>query len=207
MPDEDWAVPANLTICLIFPPQNNVFWLLCPVTPQFLGNWGQAKLLTFWGTSLTSLASAGCRVAARGEPAGFIFTTSPTASAAASPARHLASAGCRVAARGEPACFIFTIDCTLRASARHPTSLVPMALPAHPPSLGAHLRPSFLPPPPHSPPTTFSISHSLSPLTHPSISPLAPPFGDPPPAHTHASLVPSAEETKLCSTVVSTNAI
>jgi hypothetical protein len=27
------------------------------------------------------------------------------------------------------------------------------------------------------------------------------------PAHTHAPLVPSAEETKLCSTVVSTNAI
>ncbi len=75
------------------------------------------------------LASAGCRVEARGEPTSFIFTVDCTLLASA---RLLASAGCRVAARGEPAGFIFTIDCTLRASARHPTSPVPVALPAHP---------------------------------------------------------------------------
>ncbi len=39
-------------------------------------------------------------MAARGEPAGFIFTIDCTLRASA---QHLASAGCRVAARGEPA--------------------------------------------------------------------------------------------------------
>ena len=66
--------------------------------------------------SARHLASAGCRVAERGELAGLIFTIDCTLRASA---RHLALAGCRVAARGELAGFIFTIDCTLRASARH----------------------------------------------------------------------------------------
>jgi hypothetical protein len=129
----------------------------------------------------------------------FIFTIDCTLRASA---RHLTSAGCRGAARGEPAGFIFTIDCTLRASARpgHPTcgSAGASASPRRSPT-------AVLPPLP-IPFSYYSPPDSLSPLTHPSIPPLAPLSGTHP--HTARTHVPwSAEETKLCSTVVSTNAI
>ncbi len=65
-------------------------------------------------------------------------------------------------------------------------------------------------------PTPFSFyspPHSLSPILYLPSPIRAPPTPcplsgtHPQPAHTHAPLVPSAEETKHCSTVVSTNAI
>jgi hypothetical protein len=61
------------------------------------------------------LASAGCRVAERGEFAGFIFTIDCTLRASA---RQPTLAGCRVAAGGELAGFLTIIDCTFRAAVR-----------------------------------------------------------------------------------------
>ena len=74
---------------------------------------------------------------------------------------------------GERAGSIFTIDYTLRASARHPTWQAPVARPAHPPPPCAHLRPFFLPSPPHSPTT----SHPILYLHSPSLPPPLPPRG------------------------------
>ncbi len=57
MPDKDWAVPAlpgNLTICFYsFSPNNNVIWLLCPVSET--GHRQNCGLLG--GTFLPSLIS------------------------------------------------------------------------------------------------------------------------------------------------------
>ncbi len=55
MPDEDWAVPTNLTIYFNFSLQIILLFGFCA---QFLGNWAKAKLLTFWGTLLTSLVKS-----------------------------------------------------------------------------------------------------------------------------------------------------
>ncbi len=49
MSDEDWVVPAKLTICFNFCFQIITLFGYCA---QFLGNWAQAKLKTFWGKSL-----------------------------------------------------------------------------------------------------------------------------------------------------------
>ena len=48
MPDEDWAVPANLTICLFFFLQIITFFGYCA---QFLGNWavGTGQITDFLG--------------------------------------------------------------------------------------------------------------------------------------------------------------
>jgi hypothetical protein len=45
MPYEDWAVPANFTICLNFFPNNNVIWLLCPIS----GKLGTGRIADFLG--------------------------------------------------------------------------------------------------------------------------------------------------------------